>query len=335
MERDRERDAPETLSIPSHRRKLWVFLSILLVLPIVLSPLVLIDAFSNGENRPNLAFAICMAVFGVLLLSWQIWFAVLRVEFGDTIIVHYFLSSRKIRWEDVQTVYFEERTEFVNFIPVVVRRMTIDVAVGKSISVEVNPTSIDKVCEFAELHRLNFDVPSALLNDSGPTTRAVVIVVVLSGILTGLGLCLALFFADKPIPEAVQPAAKNTRILIDQVTASPFPTDPVDEAISKAGMDLKSSDPAGILEHLVEESPTNREFRFRLANEYLKAMEGKVIYGNGRITFDRNVAPQVRMELQRKAVLLLKMLLEHEPDNPKYLKAYAKALQDVSLSVES
>ena len=62
----------------------------------------------------------------------------------------------------------------------------------------------------------------------------------------------------------------------------------------------------------------------------MKAMEGKVIYGNGRITFDRNVAPQVRMELQRKAVLLLKMLLEHEPDNPKYLKAYAKALQDVS-----
>lgn len=59
-------------------------------------------------------------------------------------------------------------------------------------------------------------------------------------------------------------------------------------------------------------------------------MEGKIIYDKGRITFDRNVAPQVRMELQNKAVLLLKMLLEREPDNPKYLKAYAKALEDVS-----
>ena len=269
MERDRERDAPETLSIPSHRRKLWVFLSILLVLPIVLSPLVVIDAFSDGKNQPNLAFAICMAVFGVPLLCWQIWFAIFRVEFGDNIVVHYFLSSRKILWEDVQTVYFEERTEVVDFIPVDVRRMNIDVTVGKSISVEINPTSIDKICEFAELHRLNFDVPATLLNDRGPTTRAVVIVVVLSGILTGLGLCLALFFADKPIPEAVQPAAENTGILRDQVTVSPFPTDPVNEAISKAGMALNSSDPVGILEHLVEESPTNSEFRFRLANEYL------------------------------------------------------------------
>ena len=117
MERDREREAPETLSIPSHLRKLWVFLSILLVLPIVLSPLVVIDGFSDGEDKPNLAFAICLAVFGVPLRIWQIWFAVLRVEFADTIVVHYFLSSRKILWEDVQTVYFEERTEYVNFIP--------------------------------------------------------------------------------------------------------------------------------------------------------------------------------------------------------------------------
>ena len=130
MERDLERDAPETLSIPSHLRKLWVFLSIVLVLPIALSPLVVIDGFSDGENKPNLVFAISLAVFGFPLLIWQIWFAVFRVEFGDTIVVHCFLSSRKILWEDVQSAYFEERTEDVDFIPVVIRKMNIDVMVG-------------------------------------------------------------------------------------------------------------------------------------------------------------------------------------------------------------
>lgn len=141
------------LDVAPHKGMFWAFLGYLLLVPLLISPVMVIDPFvsKGGNGETSLTFSVVCAVIGSCIVLYYHWFSIRNLHLGEQIRVDYAMRTRTIEWKNIEAVFVARKHARVKGFLVEVFELNLT-GPRDSVSMAIDPLTMSAIISVAKFY---------------------------------------------------------------------------------------------------------------------------------------------------------------------------------------